>query len=649
MIKKILAFTAVFCVIGCTAAFAADLSAEEGDNSTVTNTNTETVSGIGSVSKVFCVTAAMQLHEKGLLDLDAPVTDYVPEFTMSDERYKDITVRMLMDHTSGLMGFMHGDVIFYGEATADYHDQFLDELSRSRLKSDPGSVANYNNDGLTLLEIVVEHVSGESFTDYVQDHICAPLGMNNTGTSLVMYGRDDTAQVYINGVRYATDNCSAFGSGGIMSTSDDLCSFGSKFWSGDETLLSQSSKDKMAKTSITDTYEMRFGLGWDTVDFYGNCGIDTDARVLFKGGALDNQFAGLMVEPDKDISIGVTMCGGDSIDVIMISKALMKAALDESGTEVGSDMPADVTVTESIPEKYLSLADVYSDVHGIYRVDFPEDRYMTVTELTADNPKPIWYMYTDEDSFVRMENSPDSEHFTVDTDREELSFTERFGNTYIRRYLNTDYDSFGRYIDYRYYLQRTGEFAVSSDVQSAWQQRDGKKYYISSAKCSNTYYNLSPSVRIRLPEGADGCAKIKGLNKSVHFTDTYKAEGFVLIPGEAGRDPDDIEIFTENGMEYMRTQDKGITLISEDAIPVLPADIREIPLETGRAKWYNIGEMGGKTIILDIPEKAAVYVYDRFDKTVYSSYMKDYGNEVSLPENGKIVFIGESGAAVGIG
>jgi hypothetical protein len=60
------------------------------------NDTVDTISAVGSVSKVFCTVAAMQLHEQGLLDLDAPVVDYIPEFRMKDERYKDITVRMLM-------------------------------------------------------------------------------------------------------------------------------------------------------------------------------------------------------------------------------------------------------------------------------------------------------------------------------------------------------------------------------------------------------------------------------------------------------------------------------------------------------------------------------------------------------------------------
>lgn len=80
-----------------------------------------------------------------------------------------------------------------------------------------------------------------------------------------------------------------------------------------------------------------------------------------------------------------------------------------------------------------------------------------------------------------------------------------------------------------------------------------------------------------------------------------------------------------------------------------PADVHEIALETGRAKWYNIGETGGMSVPFDIPEKAAVHVYDKYDRPVYASYMKGRGNSVTLPESGRIVFVGESGEAVRIG
>ena len=69
-------------------------------------------------------------------------------------------------------------------------------------------------------------------------------------------------------------------------------------------------------------------------------------------------------------------------------------------------------------------------------------------------------------------------------------------------------------------------------------------------------------------------------------------------------------------------------------------------MTTGSASWYNIKGNPFRTILLDIPEHAAVYVYDSRGRVIYSSIAKAYGNTVSLPENGKIVFVGETGSAV---
>ena len=170
-----------------------------------TEKKADTVSAIGSVSKIFCTTAALQLYERGLLDIDAPVTDYVPEFTMQDERYKNITVRMLMNHTSGLMGMAYDDGMLYNDIDTTYHDRFLGNLKNARLKADPGTLATYSNDGFTLLEIVVERVSGESFTDYVENHISKPLKLENTGSAAKMYCNNNTAYIFVGCVPYVTD------------------------------------------------------------------------------------------------------------------------------------------------------------------------------------------------------------------------------------------------------------------------------------------------------------------------------------------------------------------------------------------------------------------------------------------------------------
>lgn len=64
----------------------------------------DTMYGIGSTSKMFTTVAVMQFVDQGKIDLDTPIVQYIPEFTMKDERYKQITPRMLLNHSSGLKG-----------------------------------------------------------------------------------------------------------------------------------------------------------------------------------------------------------------------------------------------------------------------------------------------------------------------------------------------------------------------------------------------------------------------------------------------------------------------------------------------------------------------------------------------------------------
>ena len=93
---------------------------------------------------------------------------------------------------------------------------------------------------------------------------------------------------------------------------------------------------------------------------------------------------------------------------------------------------------------------------------------------------------------------------------------------------------------------------------------------------------------------------------------------------------------------------EAISFISEDAIPELPDDLTEVALHTKQAVWYSIGSTDSKTLTLEIPEHAAVYVYDAYDHMTYSSYMLNYGSTVPLPAGGKIVFLGEDGGTVHI-
>ena len=120
--------------------------------------------GIGSTSKMFAAAAVMQLVERGLVELDAPMVRYVPSFRMADPRYTNITVRMLLNHASGLPGTNARD-IFTFQPMPGYADHVLAALAEERLKAAPGYMAVYCNDGFTLVEILVKAMTGQSYAD----------------------------------------------------------------------------------------------------------------------------------------------------------------------------------------------------------------------------------------------------------------------------------------------------------------------------------------------------------------------------------------------------------------------------------------------------------------------------------------------------
>ena len=134
---------------------------------------------MASITKTFVATSLMQLVEKGSVDLDAPVVRYLPYFRLADERYRTITVRQMVTHSSGMP-----DVDDYEWDKPQYDDGSLERYVRSlsdrTLLFAPGEKFRYSNMAFEILGDVIAKVSGQSFDDYVQDHILTPLRMTDS-------------------------------------------------------------------------------------------------------------------------------------------------------------------------------------------------------------------------------------------------------------------------------------------------------------------------------------------------------------------------------------------------------------------------------------------------------------------------------------
>ncbi|MES0361873.1 MAG: serine hydrolase domain-containing protein [Anaerolineales bacterium] len=144
----------------------------------------ETIYHWGSMTKPTTATAIMQLHERGVLNIDDPVTKYLPDFRVqypssSSER---ITIRHLMNHSSGIgnpniLDFVHEE----GEPFPDQVELAQRLLAgNNKLQFEPGTDAMYTNLGYTVLGAVVEAAAGQPHKDYAVENIFRPLKMEHT-------------------------------------------------------------------------------------------------------------------------------------------------------------------------------------------------------------------------------------------------------------------------------------------------------------------------------------------------------------------------------------------------------------------------------------------------------------------------------------
>ncbi|SPF46065.1 Beta-lactamase [Candidatus Sulfotelmatobacter kueseliae] len=135
-----------------------------------------TLFDLASLTKVVATTTmAMILYERGLLELDAPVVGTIPEFRVpSDPRRSDVTLRMLLAHSSGLPAY---EKLFLRART---RDELLHAAFTTPLSADPGSRAEYSDIGFIILGAALDRIAEESLDRFCQREVFGPLSMSHT-------------------------------------------------------------------------------------------------------------------------------------------------------------------------------------------------------------------------------------------------------------------------------------------------------------------------------------------------------------------------------------------------------------------------------------------------------------------------------------
>jgi CubicO group peptidase (beta-lactamase class C family) len=130
---------------------------------------------IGSISKQFTAAAVLLLAQEGKLTLEDPVSKYLPELTRS----KDVTIRMLLSHTSGYQDYWPEDYVMTSMMVPTTAQHILDVWAKRPLDFDPGTQWQYSNTNFVIAGRIVEQVSGTPLIDLLKKRIFLPLGMDN--------------------------------------------------------------------------------------------------------------------------------------------------------------------------------------------------------------------------------------------------------------------------------------------------------------------------------------------------------------------------------------------------------------------------------------------------------------------------------------
>ena len=291
---------------------------------------TDSVFQVGSITKLWTTTLAMQLVQEGKLDLDKPVSDYLPEFALSDARAAAvITPRHLLTHTSGFAGDAFMATSRGDDAVARFVVEVLPTLDQ---EVEPGAGFSYNNSGFVVLGRIVEVLrDGKPFHELVKEHIGTPLGLKHLATI------PDEALLH----RAALGHISlkegepmeaapvwslvhAMGPAGSMlaMSARDLIAFGQAYL--DNTLLDETSRDQLWEPQVEvpaiGAFAQHWGLGWMIFDVNAarvgrdsvERGADGSVRIYGHDGGTIGQSAYFRLVPEERVAVALLTNGGDA-------------------------------------------------------------------------------------------------------------------------------------------------------------------------------------------------------------------------------------------------------------------------------------------------------------------------------------------------
>ncbi|WP_135228951.1 serine hydrolase domain-containing protein [Deinococcus fonticola] len=339
---------------------------------------------IASHSKTFTATAIMQLVEAGKLRLDDTAGQYIPE--LQGSAAQDYTVRELLGHQSGIN--RDGADSEYWQQRFDFPDRAkVIELCRADAVFERNHHFKYTNMGYSLLGLIIEAASGQSYEDYIAEHITGPLGVKNlgpelpaeregelaTGHSALMHGHDMRRTL-------PSSNTHAMAAAtGFFGTAEDLTAYWARHALGQTTLISDASKRLMQRkeSEVTRPTRRWYGLGLIIDDLGGR-------PLVGHSGGFPGHITQSWLDPKTGLSVSVltNTLGGPATEwatnIVKLIDFAQKKPEKQRADAPGID-------PNTFTGRFATSWGVYDivNLNGRLVALFPQgDPAMTATELT---------------------------------------------------------------------------------------------------------------------------------------------------------------------------------------------------------------------------------------------------------------------------
>jgi D-alanyl-D-alanine carboxypeptidase len=304
---------------------------------------------LGSVSKLFTATAILQLRDRGKLQLDDPVVEHLPWFELEDafEDAPPITIRQLLTHTAGLPR----EVAFpcFSTHECPSREEIMRAKPTQRAVFPPDMTYKYSNLGMVLLGEIIVAASGETYADYLQNHIFTPLGMQRSVVNPARGRHPRMATSYLrrrpDGSRQVSEYYETRAlapAGGVISSVDDLARFAIFHLQADpastagEVLAASTLQEMQRPHWVRSDWEGGMGLGF-------RISRRNDQTLLSHGGWIGGDRTHFLLLPAQDLGIIALVNAEDASPLTFSHQALdlVGAALAESGAEPPEERRAD--------------------------------------------------------------------------------------------------------------------------------------------------------------------------------------------------------------------------------------------------------------------------------------------------------------------